>query len=98
MAKKYTYSRAIETPEGVESFSAVEFDSFDEAIKAVDRGVSDRKLQFLDQPAVDRFVDLAVDDVNRFHKTLEEGPPVNNEKKDDDEEEKKEEGEEIKQI
>lgn len=45
MSKKYTYSRKIETREGKESFSAVEFDSFDEAIKAVDRGIADRQIQ-----------------------------------------------------
>lgn len=45
MAKKYTYSRQIATGAGLETFSAVEFDSFDEAIVAVDKGIKDRQLQ-----------------------------------------------------
>ena len=45
MAKKYTYSRQIATGAGLETFSAVEFDSFDEAIVAVDRGIKDRQAQ-----------------------------------------------------
>lgn len=44
MARRYTYSRQIETPEGKETFSAVEFDSFDEAINVVERGIKDRRL------------------------------------------------------
>lgn len=47
MAKKYTYSRQIATGAGLETFSAVEFDSFDEAIVAVDRGIKDRQAQVL---------------------------------------------------
>lgn len=39
--KKYTYSRQI----GNETFTAVEFDSFEEAIKAVDKGVYHRELE-----------------------------------------------------
>lgn len=44
-SRRYTYARTIEGPEGAETFSAVEFDSFDEAISAVERGISDRRLQ-----------------------------------------------------
>ena len=46
MSRRYTYSRTIDTPEGKETFTAVEFDSFDEARFAVEKGVRDRKLQF----------------------------------------------------
>ena len=42
--RKFTYTRAVQTKEGREEFSAVEFDSFDEAIKAVDKGIYERKL------------------------------------------------------
>lgn len=45
MSRRYTYSRSIRTEEGVETFTAEEFDSFDEAKNAVDRGINDRKLQ-----------------------------------------------------
>lgn len=38
MAKKYTYSKTV----NLETFTAVEFDSFDEAITAVNKGVRDR--------------------------------------------------------
>ncbi len=41
MAKKYTYSRSF----GDETFTAVEFDSFDEARKAVDKGIYERQLE-----------------------------------------------------
>ena len=44
MSKKYTYSREVKTTKGVERFTAVEFDSFDEAIKAVDKGIYDREI------------------------------------------------------
>lgn len=42
---KYNYQRTIETPEGVETFTAVECASFDEAQKVVEKGIHDRKLQ-----------------------------------------------------
>lgn len=45
MSKRYTYSRTQDFGVGPETFSAVEFDSFDEARKAVDRGMYDRKLE-----------------------------------------------------
>lgn len=45
MSKRYTYSRAFHSNHGQEVFTAVEFDSFDEAIKAVDKGIYDRKLE-----------------------------------------------------
>lgn len=45
MSKRYTYSKTINVPDGAETFSAVEFDSFDEARKAVDKGVHDRRLE-----------------------------------------------------
>jgi len=44
--RKFTYSRQIVTPEGVETFTASEFDSFEEGQKAVEKGIYDRKLQF----------------------------------------------------
>jgi hypothetical protein len=44
--RKFTYSRQIVTPEGVEVFTASEFDSFEEGQKAVEKGIYDRKLQF----------------------------------------------------
>lgn len=47
--RKYTYSREIETLEGKEVFTAVEFDSFDEAKKAVDKGIYDRELQIKEE-------------------------------------------------
>lgn len=53
MAKKYTYSRTIHTIHGMEMFSAVEFDSFDEAVKAVDKGIHDRKLEIGHERAID---------------------------------------------
>lgn len=46
MSKRYTYSRSIDVGVGPETFTAVEFDSFDEARKAVERGIHDRKLEF----------------------------------------------------
>lgn len=45
MSKRYTYSRMIVTDEGSETFTAVEFDAFDEAVKIVDRGIYERKLE-----------------------------------------------------
>lgn len=45
MAKKFTFSRQIVTPEGVETFEACEFDSFDEAKKVVDKAVYERRLE-----------------------------------------------------
>lgn len=44
MSRRYTYSRTIDTIVGKETFSAVEFDSFDEGIKAVEKGIYERKL------------------------------------------------------
>lgn len=54
MSKKYTYSRGVSLGLGIETFTAVEFDSFDEAIKAVDKGVADRKneVEKLNKPAM----------------------------------------------
>ncbi len=43
--RKFTYSRMISTAVGPETFVAVEFDSFDEARKAVDKGIYERKLE-----------------------------------------------------
>ena len=55
MSKKYTYSRSIvgkvnfideeRTTADEETFTAVEFDSFDEAIRAVDKGINDRMVE-----------------------------------------------------
>ena len=45
MSKKFTFSRQIVTPEGVETFEACEFDSFDEAKKLVDKAVYERRLE-----------------------------------------------------
>lgn len=45
MSRRYTYARTIDGPEGPETFTAVEFDSFDEAITAAEKGIHDRKLQ-----------------------------------------------------
>lgn len=45
MSKRYTYSRAITTRDGVETFTADQFDSFDEAQTAVEKGIRDRRLQ-----------------------------------------------------
>ena len=44
--KKYTYSKTV----GNETFSAVEFDSFDEAIHAVDKGIRDAFPQGIPTP------------------------------------------------
>lgn len=46
MSRRYTFSRTIETPDGKETFTAEQFDSFDEARNAVEKGVRDRRLQF----------------------------------------------------
>lgn len=43
--RKVTYSRTLNSIEGQETFSAVEFDSFDEAKRLVDKGIHDRKLE-----------------------------------------------------
>lgn len=45
MSRRYTYARTIVGPEGSETFTGVEFDSFDEAVAAVEKGIHDRKLQ-----------------------------------------------------
>lgn len=45
MSKRYTYSKTINVADGQETYSAVEFDSFDEAKKAVDKGIHDRMLE-----------------------------------------------------
>lgn len=42
MSKRFTYARSMMTVEGHEVFTAVEFDSFDEAITAVEKGIRDR--------------------------------------------------------
>jgi hypothetical protein len=44
--RKFTYSREIVTPEGKETFTASEFDSFEEGQKAVEKGIYDRRLSF----------------------------------------------------
>ncbi len=49
---KYNYARTIETREGKETFTAVECASFDEAIKYVEKGIYDRKLQLHEKYAV----------------------------------------------
>lgn len=49
MAKKYTYSRQIVTPDGVETFQADQFDSFDEAKKSVDKAIYERRLEIRPQ-------------------------------------------------
>jgi hypothetical protein len=41
MSKKFTFSKTING----ETFTANEFDSFDEAITAVNKGIKDRQLQ-----------------------------------------------------
>jgi hypothetical protein len=41
---KFTYSREITTTEGTERFTAVEMNSYDEAIRVVDKGIYDREL------------------------------------------------------
>lgn len=50
MAKRYTYSRTFNHNGEVETFTAAEFDSFDEAIKAVDKGIYDRELSLGKKP------------------------------------------------
>lgn len=45
MSKKFTFSKGVLTPSGEETFTAVEFDSFDEAIKAVEKGLHNRELE-----------------------------------------------------
>lgn len=45
MARKYTYSRTLNSVEGQEVFTAHEFDSFDEAQNAVEKGLHNRKIQ-----------------------------------------------------
>jgi hypothetical protein len=52
MSKRYTYSRSINTVEGVETFTADQFDSFDEALRAVERGISDRKHQLKEKGSI----------------------------------------------
>jgi hypothetical protein len=47
--RKFTYSRTLNTPEGLETFSAVEHDSFLEGQRAVDAGIHDRKIQILNK-------------------------------------------------
>lgn len=44
-SRRYTYSRTINTIEGTEKFEAHEWDSFDEARTAVEKGIRDRKIQ-----------------------------------------------------
>lgn len=46
MAKKYTWSK---TNSQGETFTAVEFDSFDEAIRSVEKGIADRALQLINR-------------------------------------------------
>lgn len=45
MSRRYTYSQTIKTEVGFETFTATEFDSFDEAQRAVEKGVYNRKLE-----------------------------------------------------
>ena len=42
---KYTFSREISTPEGIEVFTCVEAASFDEAQKVVTKGIYERMLE-----------------------------------------------------
>lgn len=50
MSKRFTYSKTVDLERNkngfkqLETFTAVEFDSFDEAIKAVEKGIYDREL------------------------------------------------------
>lgn len=45
MSRRYTYARTIPTVEGQETFTAAEWDSFDEAKTAVEKGIRDRKIE-----------------------------------------------------
>ena len=45
MFGKFNYARSLETPYGTETFTAIECSSYDEAIKLVEKGIYDRKLQ-----------------------------------------------------
>lgn len=50
--KKYTYSRTVNfsrRENGEETFTAVEFDSFDEAVNAVDKGVYEKQLKDIER-------------------------------------------------
>lgn len=58
MSKRYTYSKTINVPDGQETYSAVEFDSFDEAKKAVDKGIHDRMLELSPKVASNTIVGL----------------------------------------
>ncbi len=46
---RYCYSREIETIEGKETFATIEMASFDEAKKAVDKGIHDRRLELAEK-------------------------------------------------
>lgn len=46
---RYCYSREIETIEGKEVFAVIEYASFDEAKKEVDKGIRDRRLELADK-------------------------------------------------
>lgn len=45
MSRRYTYARTIKTIEGIETFTAQEWDSFDEAKRVVDKGIHDRNIE-----------------------------------------------------
>lgn len=54
MSKRFTYSRTVTTPglgrdREIETFTADGFDSFEEAKKAVDKGIYDRKLEMAEE-------------------------------------------------
>lgn len=43
--RKYSFSRTITVDGNKETFTAVEWDAFDEAMKAVDKGIYNRMLE-----------------------------------------------------
>ncbi len=47
--RKFTYSRTLHSIEGTETFTAEAFDSFDEAQRAVEHGIRDRKIQLAEK-------------------------------------------------
>lgn len=61
--KRYTYSRTVKTSEGNETFTADQFDSFDEAINAVNKGIYERELFLAEKQKTAALKNLPVEEV-----------------------------------
>jgi hypothetical protein len=72
MSRRYTYSKTV----GNETFTAVEFDSFDEAVQAVEKGISQHQVKKNDEAKAAVVPTVPESDVREnMHPVSEENKP-----------------------